>query len=687
MAAFAEPRALTNTVLVALTVAFGLQMLRAMLSLLVYVLRDNYAWGVTWVGILALAIFATGFLAGPVTRGLGATRAMAIGAASLGLLRLAAQVWQGAALVDLCLSIAGVVLFILFLFAFSQRARSSAIGGMTGYGVAFLLGVALDTLLMGAFNALDPFWQQVPAALSLFAVLCGTQIACLAHVWSQDKSAPDSVSESTGARTSAPWLALGAVIFIELQVFQNLAGLAAATGWTLPDALLWATVSNAVGLWVIPGFMMSRVRNDADQETAGSRLSYPRWWEVLLLGALLIAALGLQSDQPVITAAALIVGQCCLSVLLVTVFTALGEKPEAEGRKAGSLAYGVGMLLLMVLLFGFYASLELDLLFPREALLPAAGVIVAIAALRAVVPAPPSANQARMMWQPAAIASLFIIAPIVMFLAWDSPKPATSDGRPVRMMTYNLHNGFNTDGRLNMEALAQVIEQQEADVIGLQEVSRGWLINGGGDMLEWLSRRLDMPYVYGPATGRMWGNAILSRVPVIEWGRVALPPSDLQLTRQLLWATLDLGLGQELHVINTHFHHVETEGHVREQQAQALIDFWGGAPRTVVLGDLNAEPDSPEMLALWQAGLRDALEGVALRQTFPSEAPTDSIDYVLGTADLLLEDPAIPVSTASDHLPVLATVELKEQEGGLARGLRPAIGRTVDNHVHHLGGP
>ena len=36
-------------------------------------------------------------------------------------------------------------------------------------------------------------------------------------------------------------------------------------------------------------------------------------------------------------------------------------------------------------------------------------------------------------------------------------------------MDYNLHNGFNTDGQLNMEALAQEIEASGADVIGLQE--------------------------------------------------------------------------------------------------------------------------------------------------------------------------------------------------------------------------
>ena len=68
-------------------------------------------------------------------------------------------------------------------------------------------------------------------------------------------------------------------------------------------------------------------------------------------------------------------------------------------------------------------------------------------------------------------------------------------------MTYNLHNGFSTAGTLEMEAIARVIEAQDPDVVGLQEVSRGWAINGSMDMLEWLSQRLQMPYIYGPTTG------------------------------------------------------------------------------------------------------------------------------------------------------------------------------------------
>ena len=75
-------------------------------------------------------------------------------------------------------------------------------------------------------------------------------------------------------------------------------------------------------------------------------------------------------------------------------------------------------------------------------------------------------------------------------------------------MTYNLHSAYNSQGRQDLEAIAQVIEESGADVVALQEVSRGWLIDGSTDMAGWLSRRLGMPILFRGTTDPVWGNAI-----------------------------------------------------------------------------------------------------------------------------------------------------------------------------------
>jgi endonuclease/exonuclease/phosphatase family metal-dependent hydrolase len=87
----------------------------------------------------------------------------------------------------------------------------------------------------------------------------------------------------------------------------------------------------------------------------------------------------------------------------------------------------------------------------------------------------------------------------------------------VRVMTWNIQSGFSIDNYWDLERQARVIKGQEPDVVILQEVSRGWLVTSYADELLWLSRRLDMPYVWGPASDDdLWGNAILSRAPLSD---------------------------------------------------------------------------------------------------------------------------------------------------------------------------
>ncbi len=648
--------------MLAITVAFGFETLRAMLSLLVYVLRDGYGWDAIQVGILALIIFSTAFQADPLTRAFGVRTTLAIAAGGVGLTRLLAQMWFIDPVVDLGLTVAGTFFFILFFSVAIEHARGKDGPGTATCGLAVLLGIALDTFIAGAFDTWGPFWRSGVGPTWTVSFMFMTQFTCIISVLVLGRLFGSDRVQDAGLETgqqgigsSVPWLALGPVIFLQLQVFQNLASFAAATGWTLPVAFLWLVVSNLVGL-LVAAIVASR------PSTAGA------WGPALLFGIFLTASLVFQDLKGSQAAAALMVGQASISALLIVIFHAFDEGRETRGNdrdqepgsRPGSAFYGVGMLLLMALLFGYYASLELEMPFSRDMLLPAAGAIVALAAIRASVARPASVLPAVGAWKPASFAALFAIAPVIMLVTWQAPQQEAGNGYPVRVMTYNLHNGFNTDGQLDLEELADVIEDEDADIIALQEVSRGWVINGSADMLLWLSNRLDMPYVYGPSMGHSWGNAILSRFPVTEWGKMDLPPRDLPLLRQFTWADFDVGENQELRVIATHFHHPEDGGAERLLQAEEVLSFWNAHPQTIVLADLNAEPDWPEMLGFWRAGFSDALENVESRATFPSYEPVERIDYVLASSGLTLSDPSIPRSTASDHLPVVATVDLRQ---------------------------
>jgi endonuclease/exonuclease/phosphatase family metal-dependent hydrolase len=171
--------------------------------------------------------------------------------------------------------------------------------------------------------------------------------------------------------------------------------------------------------------------------------------------------------------------------------------------------------------------------------------------------------------------------------------------------------------------------------------------------------------VYGPTAGPLWGNALLTRFPLPSHELETLPTEDLLLQRGFIDATLDVGAGAPLRVIVTHYHHPEGGGPVRVLESAALLEAWAGTSRTVVMGDLNAEPGAPEIEALREAGLVEVLAsaGISPGYTYSSDKPFQRIDYIWATSDLFppgsaeLGDVLITAGTASDHLGIAATVD------------------------------
>jgi endonuclease/exonuclease/phosphatase family metal-dependent hydrolase len=228
-------------------------------------------------------------------------------------------------------------------------------------------------------------------------------------------------------------------------------------------------------------------------------------------------------------------------------------------------------------------------------------------------------------------------------------------------MTYDLHSGFNTKGKLNIEEIARVIENNRPDIVALQEVSRGWVVNGGVDMLEWLSKRLNMPYVFEPTADPFWGNAILSRYPILAYSKEDLTPPNLLVHHGFVTALIDIGNGENLKVITTDLQDVTEDVEIRQSQSRTITNFLKSMDdkRIVIMGDMNAQPNGPEILMFRQANLTDVGERIKphLTYTFASDNPNKRIDYIWISPDLQAQDVSVPLSTASDHLPVVAVID------------------------------
>ncbi len=640
---------LTELSLLALTVLFGLQVLRMLVPGLVWLLGDRMGWSAIEAGGLAAIIFLTAFLAGPLRRLLGNRLVVMVTAGGLGLLRLVMQICPGMPLVHLILAMVATALFVLFLPPYLRNLRSRGRRSMGHLALALLVGLILDTAIHGAFNTYDIGWQSglLPLLLTLFLVLvqwimlAGMTFTRSVHA----AGTPDTTAHGVPMGKSFTWLAIGPFLFLQLVIFQNIARLAVLTGWRLPLAFGWILLGQLVGLIAAVWVLRWRPRTS--------------WPLALICGLGLVVILALQHVQVEVPAAVLfLVGQILLSLLIVLVFIGIGESAPKAGFSSINVANGLGMILLLLFILAYYAVYDMNLPYSNTIIEPIAAFVVAACAIGASTGLRQRIRLPRRVWLAPALALLLLIIPLVGATTWRAPTAVSGEGFPVRVMTYNLHNGFNTEGRLDMEALAQVIEDSDPDIVALQEISRGWVVSGRLDMLIWLSQRLDLPYIFGPTADPCWGNAILSRYPIVEYTQHDLPPRDLIVPRGFTAALIDLGNGDSLWVIATHYHHIEGDTDIRQVQSHSIIAFWEGEERTVLMGDLNAEPNDVEMEMLQTVGLADAMAGIDPPEyTFPSFDPDRRIDYIRVSPDLSASNAHVPVSTASDHLPVVVEID------------------------------
>jgi endonuclease/exonuclease/phosphatase family metal-dependent hydrolase len=192
-------------------------------------------------------------------------------------------------------------------------------------------------------------------------------------------------------------------------------------------------------------------------------------------------------------------------------------------------------------------------------------------------------------------------------------------------------------------------------VVLLQEVSRGSLSSGTTDVAVWLSRRLGMHLVWGPAADAQSGNAILTSRSVRSSGTVRLPTSDGSRIRGYVWARLDVG-GRTAEVWSTRLDDREGQVGIRKSEISALLKAWGEAPRTIIAGDMGAGPGSEEISRLVDGtGLRSAWLDSDITATTPKGA---KVDWIFGSDDVMFSGAETGRSAASDHYPIAATVRL-----------------------------
>jgi endonuclease/exonuclease/phosphatase family metal-dependent hydrolase len=332
----------------------------------------------------------------------------------------------------------------------------------------------------------------------------------------------------------------------------------------------------------------------------------------------------------------------------------------ADGLRTGvsrtSVAVSSGMLGYLLLAFVYYVSFDLALPLPRVWVLPLASLIFGVCVIGAAVGA--EGRAPRRDFTLIAASGALAVAGVLLAVLTQPVVPVQPTAGTGRVMTFNIHSAFSREGRLDPEAIAGIIAYQRPDIVTLQEVSRGWLIDGSVDLVDWLARRLGMQALFAGTADPIWGNAILSRVGFQDHGSAPLPGEGTRLPRGFLWSRVDLGLDQPVLVIATHLHHIPEESGPRLAQIPVLLNFWDGADHALLMGDLNSEPTWPEIRLFEQAGMIDAWSeaGQGPGLTWPADDPDQRIDWIWMSPDLQATAAETVESTASDHRAVVADI-------------------------------
>jgi endonuclease/exonuclease/phosphatase family metal-dependent hydrolase len=630
-----------STLLVALTLLLGTQSIRVLIPSLVLYLYITLHVNVWVVVVMGYGTFALARTAPLLVRWLTPRGAFWVAGAGLMLCRVVEQISTMPA-VDVGAAIGGTVCFLWLLPLLFGRARADGAEGMQAFALGFLLGLSLDTTVRGLTGTLDLSW--IPGPWPILTIIALTSV----FGYALSRTARGEVTlMDEGSRASWVFIGPGLLLFVQALVFQNQGWVAQLTGWSSGAALSWIMLGNVGALFA------------ATYAFRNSWLRSTRWW-LLMPGSALTLTLIFAAFPGWTFALGLLVGLVSSGLLLAVILGEIRESNARDGIGRVSFGFGLGLLFFYLLVTLYYVSLLVPVPIPRAALAPAAGMGLMLCALVAAGQPPlertPTSNWKSMGWS-----ALLMILPvsIVIFEALQRTKPIPETGYPVRVMTYNIHGAYGLDGRQNVEAIAQVIEGADTDVVVLQEIERGWLLEGSTDLLALLARRLNMPYtVMGTPTDPIAGNAILSRYPIVASGQGSLPRLDTLVGRGYLWAQIDLRDGETLRVFTTHLHHEPERGDVRIAQLAALLRAWGTQPQTVLAGDMNALPGSPEIQVILDAGFLDAWAeaGHGEVNTLTGRQPNWRIDWILYTPDLIARNVEVIESEASDHSAVVATI-------------------------------
>ncbi len=257
---------------------------------------------------------------------------------------------------------------------------------------------------------------------------------------------------------------------------------------------------------------------------------------------------------------------------------------------------------------------------------------------------------------------------VVCAALWVTTVARANEPLRLRLLSYNIHHGEGIDGELDLERIAQVILSVKPDLVALQEADQNASRSRSVDQPAELARLTKMNVVFGaniPLQGGHYGNAVLSRFPIVRHQNHRLPNIDDGEQRGVIEAEIQVpSSATPIVMLATHFDHRrdDQERFASAQAIEHLISDRADQP-ALLLGDLN---DVAESRTLTRLATRWTSVNDQPLPTIPVARPTRQIDFILYRPEnrwRVVETRVLEEAVASDHRAIFSLVEFFPERG------------------------
>jgi endonuclease/exonuclease/phosphatase family metal-dependent hydrolase len=523
-----------------------------------------------------------------------------------------------------------------------------ALGAASGLGIDLLSRISGNTFALTLYG----FTAHGIASVVLTVILVALFLLALAGFFCTARAVP-STEEPSHFRTSSGillGLGMGALAFLVIGflMYPNV-----IAGWVDGNYTVIAVLEAAA----LAAFL------------AISLTSYRKYLltnHALTLGGLLIGIAALSMaylSVPLVVAGLVALGVFFLPAQVEGIVRYFSQKSATPRQIALVLVIGAFIFVILLFLSVFsltWAFVGLTFLRDRAGMIILCAVVLFL--VLTVIP-----RYSQLKFEPVAaprrpfLASgiaVLVLAGAIAGVSAYTVAPSSSEKGTLTVMTYNIHQGYNMDGKIDPWKILQPIKKISPDILVLQESDMNRVSSTNVDMVQWLSCQLDMYCYSGPSTrDQIYGVCILSRFPLSNMATYFMPSIEDQ--RVLVRADIQWA-GNPVSIYAVHMGLSEED---RTNQVAFIVNILNQNDNPILLmGDTNSLPDSPQITKItselkdaWVAAGNSPLDPKG--NTFDSLELYERIDYILISPQLTATDcHAIHGVYGSDHVPLWAGI-------------------------------